>query len=440
MTSLWRWSQRLSQQTTRLFSDFPKNEYDAEPMNCITLHYGADDPLILEVEEGAVVANCVGPEGVKGIEARTLVAAALSRPLEGPSLQSHAVPGDRVVVALAGEVPQAREAVGALMDQHVAAGVARDTIGLLRAECLEPTAARQSFETPADPAGVCDAGLIEFDPATDADTAYLAADEEGRPLYLARPLVDADVVVAVGSWSYNAALGGRSLEGELWPTFSRHASRHDLLRCLAKRGRRALAAWRANMQEIAWQLGVATSLRLVAGRGNSLAAATFGLPDVAARQARAQAAEWSPKISGPAMLAICSLAHPQAGCMSLIRGVAAAARVTQPAGTICIASRLTEQPGLIFSRWRQGAPLEAIVREAIGTGDRALIADALQTRLFARAIGDRRLVLPSDLEEGQVEDLEFGYAATPEVVERLAHRSDSLVVLHEADQMFPRLA
>jgi len=126
--------------------------------------------------------------------------------------------------------------------------------------------------------------------------------------------------------------------------------------------------------------------------------------------------------------------------MSLIRGVAAAARVTQPGGTICIASRQTEQPGLIFSRWRQGAPLEAIVREAIGTGDRALIADALQTRLFARAIGDRRLVLLSDLEEGQVEDLEFGYAATPEVVERLAHRSDSLVVLHEADQMFPRLA
>ena len=33
-----------------------------------------------------------------------------------------------------------------------------------------------------------------------------------------------------------------------------------------------------------------------------------------------------------------------------------------------------------------------------------------------------------------------GFAATPEVVERLAHRSDSVTVLHEADRMLPRLA
>ena len=124
----------------------------------------------------------------------------------------------------------------------------------------------------------------------------------------------------------------------------------------------------------------------------------------------------------------------------LLRAVAAAARVTHPTGTVCVASRIAERPGVIFSRWREGAPLDALVREAVGTGDQALITDAFQTRFFARALGERRLVLLSDLDEATVEELELGFAATPEVVERLAHRAESVVVLHEADRMLPRLA
>ena len=101
---------------------------------------------------------------------------------------------------------------------------------------------------------------------------------------------------------------------------------------------------------------------------------------------------------------------------------------------------LFRSPGVILSRWRQGAPLEAIVHEAVARGDDTLIADALLTRIFARGLDDRRLVLLSDLEETVVEDLEFGHAPGAEAVERLARRSDRLVVLAEADRCFPRAA
>jgi len=79
------------------------------------------------------------------------------------------------------------------------------------------------------------------------------------------------------------------------------------------------------------------------------------------------------------------------------------------------------------------------VHEAVATGDPQLIGEALQTRLFARAIGDRRLVLFSGLDEATVEDLEYGYAGSPAVVERLAAKAESLIVLHEADQTFPQV-
>jgi hypothetical protein len=404
----------------------------------IQLDDSAAEPLVLTVDAAALVADCRGPEGVADAAAARLVGAAIAGPTSGPPLAAHVVPGDRVAIALAGDMPQQRAVTGALVEALCGAGVSPDEIKLLRASPLEPLRAGQGEatldEAPAQP------GLVhEFHPALDAETAYLLADEEARPLHLARTLVDADVVVAVGGWGFDAALGGRSLEGELWPAFAREISRRDLVKSLAKQGRRALADWRSTMLAITWQLGVTASLRLVAGRGDTLAAACFGLPESAARDAREQAAEWSPAVAGPAAVVICSLARPDAGFAAITRALAAAARVTRPDATICIASPVNEPPGAIFTRWRQGAPLEPLVHEAIGTGDPALIADAVETRLFARALEDRRLVLRSGLDESLVEDLEFGFADSPAVVERLAKRADSLVVLHEADRMFPRL-
>jgi hypothetical protein len=153
--------------------------------------------------------------------------------------------------------------------------------------------------------------------------------------------------------------------------------------------------------------------------------------------ARAAAAGWCPLVEEPAELTIATVADPEAGFAAVTRAVAAAARVTQPGGTICVASRVVVGPGIIFLRWRQGAPLEQILHEAVATRDAALVADALQARLFARALGDRRLVLLSGIDEGTIEELGFGFAAGPDAMERIAHRAESVAVLHEADRMLP---
>lgn len=394
-------------------------------MATITLDYGADDPLVLETAEGGLVTECHGPAGVVGPAAGDRVAAALAAPLHGPPLAAHVVPGDRVAVAVSGAAPQAAAVVAAVVDGLCAAGVEADAIHVLHAA--------QTGASAGPP------GAAEFDATVDAGTSYLAADEAGQPLYLARQLVDADVVVAVGEWGWDAALGGRSLAGELWPAFSRRAAAERLTVDLARRGRLALPDWKARMHDISWQLGVCASLRLVAGHAGSLHAATFGLPDEASRSARATARAWCPTVEEPVELAVVSLSDPRSFA-ALTTALAAAARVTRPDGTICMACRVAAPPGIVFQRWRQGAALERLVHEAVGTRDGALVADALQTRLFARALGDRRLVLLSDIDETAVEDLEFGFAAGPDVIERLVERADSVAVLHEADRMLPQAA
>jgi hypothetical protein len=409
---------------------------DVATVKCISLDYGAESPLLLEVDEHALVADCRGPEGVVGEAARRLVTAAFTTTQAGPPLGSHVVPGDRVAIGLAGDVPQAAEVVAAVATHLVAAGVAPDDITVLHAPPLEPLGAAVPQQAP----GAANfSGATAFDPANELQTSYMAADEAGRPIHLARTLVDADVVVSIGQWGWDAAFGRGSLEGELWPTFSRRTCREEIVQSLAKRGRLALDACAVSNQEATWQLGVCASLRVVVGRNGTLCAAAFGLPDAVARQARKLAAGWRPRVQSAALLTIASLSNPRGGTAALLRAVAAAARVTHPGGTVCIASRLAERPGVIFARWREGAPLDGLVREALGTGDQPLIVDAFQTRFFARALGERRLVLLSDLDETTVEELELGFAATPEVVERLAHRAESVAVLHEADRMFPQV-
>lgn len=404
-------------------------------MQPLRLDPGAGEPFELEAAEGTLLTECRGPEGVVGRSARELVETAIASPSHGPPLESHVVPGDRPVIAVAGDIPQAGHVLAAVAGRLAGTGIVAADLELLGVAPLEASDPGEPVRLP-DVAGVTAA---VFDPAPESATSYLAADDAGRPLYLSRALVDADVVVGVGSFGWNAALGGRSLEGELWPTFSRSACRHELVRSLARRGRHALPDWRTSMQEITWQLGVCASLRLVAGRAGSLAGAFFGLPDEALRLARTAAAGWCPRVDEPVELTIASLTRPAATFGAVTRAVAAAARVTQPGGTICVASRVGIGPGIIFLRWRQGAPLEPLVHEAIASGDVALIADALETRLFARALGDRRLVLLSSLEEAVVEELGFGFAGEPDVFERLLRRADSVAVLHEADLMLPAI-
>ena len=391
-------------------------------MRRVELHSGGTPPLVLEVRPASLVGELAGPAGVTGEKANRLVATAVSAPLEGPPLAAHAVPGDRVVIAVADSLPQARHVIAAVTAHLADAGITDDSLSILRA---------------GPPAGL-DAA-VEFHAAAAAETSYLAADKAGHPLHVARSLVDADVVVAVGEWSFDARLGGRSLGGELWPAFSRQECLAELNLDLARRGRRALRRWRANLRTVTWQLGVSSCLRVVAGRRGSLAAAAFGTADLAARQARAAAAAWAPAVSRAADLAVCSLSRTSAGFGAIARAVAAAARITRPGGTICIAGS-TEPPGPVVTRWREGSPLQPLVQEARRSGDQALVADAVEARFLARGLEDRRLVLLGNLDEALVENLEFGYAATPDAVQRLARRAESVVVIHEADLMLPRLS
>ncbi len=389
----------------------------------------ASDTLSLDLDPGTLVTECQGPEGVTGDAAGDLVARAVAASGHAPPLAAHVVPGDHVVLAIAGDIPQMAAVRQAVASRLEAAGVAGADVALLRADPLVGGAGMQADEPET----------MRFDPTPESATAYLCADAEARPLYMARQLVDADVVVAIGAFGWDASLAGRALDGDLWPAFGRRSNRDALVLDRLRHGRKALVDWRSNLHDITWQLGVMASLRLVPGRGGSLHAACFGLPEEAARDARAAAGGWRPHVDEPADVAVATLSSRTPRFHDLIRAVAAAARVTLPDATICIVGDVAEPPGMVTARWRQGVSLEPLLREAARSGDITLIADALDARLLARALGERRLVILSRLDEAVVEEFGFGHARDAAVIERLANRAEHVAILHEADLILPLL-
>jgi len=103
-----------------------------------------------------------------------------------------------------------------------------------------------------------------------------------------------------------------------------------------------------------------------------------------------------------------------------------------------VACSLAGLPDGLFTSWRQGESLFAITADAADSDDPLILGEALQTLLFARALGNRRLVLFSGLDEATVEDLDIGHADDSDAVNRLIQQADSLIVLHEADRLCPQ--
>jgi hypothetical protein len=403
---------------------------DAPHVKPILLAYGAAEPLVLEPRPGAGVVEVRGPDGLRGAEARTRAGSALDTPARVPPLEAHVVPGDRVAIALSGAVPCAAEVVAAVRERLERSGVeAADTV-VLRA----PPVAGLDGHGRTEPI----AGETLFDPRRETESSYVAADADGEALHVARLLVDADAVVAIGAFAFDAALGGPALGGDLWPAFTRAQARAEVMRALSKSGRKALDGLRRRAIEAAWQLGVMASVRVVPGRGDTLHTVVFDTPAGAARAARRRALGWRPVLARGADVVVAAPADPHGGMPAFLRAVAAAAAAARPGGTICLAGRLAEAPGEVTRRSRQGVALPGLVREALRSGDAALVADAFAARFLARALGDRRLVLLSDLPGEEVEELGFGHAAGPEAIERLAHRAAELVVIPDADRVFPR--
>jgi nickel-dependent lactate racemase len=243
----------------------------------VQLDYGSTGRFSCALDASRVSATLEAPRD--STRFRTELRTALDHPLEFPPLAKAVVPGDRVVVALDADTPHAAEIVAELWRTLEPAGV--EPGGLL---IVQP-ASLLNGHAPDPRLGLPEAmresvGWVKHTPDDVDRVAYLASAASGERVYLARELVEADVVVSVGPVAYDTLIGYRGTNSVFYPSLSDHESilrarggGHGELGPDEQRPLRQLA------DEVGWLLGSLFSIQVVPAAGGGASHVVAGATD-----------------------------------------------------------------------------------------------------------------------------------------------------------------
>jgi len=414
-----------------------------------------------------------GPRGEAIADVGAATAAALAQPIEFPPLRQAVVPGDKIVLALEPDVPQAASIVAAVVAAVIEAGASPEDITILRAEDDRHSLAKDPrAQLPA--AHREQVQMSTHHPAARGDLSYLAADEHDRPIYVSRRLLDADVVVPIGCVRLDESLGYGGARATLYPTFSDQDAR---LRCRAavngasgihgdapamKRSFRRASDESApsgrtskrrsakggggdaagapisqsEADHVAWLLGVAFTIQAVPGRAEDVLHLLAGRVDEVLRRGGQLCREaWAFEVPARASLVVAAIDGDadQQTWDNVGRAVAAAQRVVQPNGTIALCTELADAPGPALRTAAAAESWEQAQRRI----HKQKTPDIPTAEQWARARDVARLYLLSRLDESEVERLGAAHVESAAEVTRLIDRTDSCVLLTNAQYVLP---
>jgi len=403
----------------------------------ITLRYGNDSQVTLDVADEALLGQCGLPRGEPVGDLHAMIAQALAEPLEYPALARCLTPGDRVVLALEEGVPRAGEVVAATIAYFAAGDVALDSITV-----LQPPAAAQAVNGSLErdwPAPWRERiAVATHDPSDESQFGYLAATQAGEGIFLNRALIDADVVLPVGCLRRTTAAGYHGIHGALFPAFSnrRAIGRFRAARSLCSRGKGKLP-WLKEVDEVAWLLGVNFTLQIVPGGGDGvLGVLAGGVDAVRARGREVYADLWRSSLPGRAKLVVAGIEGAgQQTWQNLGRALAAAEPLVEDGGALVVCCDLRAAPGPAVTCLAQAESRP----EALKWISRDRPPDTFVALQLARAQQRSRIYLLSGLEEELLEQLEIARVASAAEIARLVHRHATCIVVSNAPYVAARI-
>ena len=341
----------------------------------------------------------------------TLVDRALSEPLAYPPLKDSVFPGDKVVIVVHADLPAPNEIINAITKYLHAAHVPSIDITILTAMELEIQ--------PSDAPDL--ATFIVHDSNDKHAVAYIAASDNGDPVYVNRLLFDADVILPINCASHSEEIN----EDCVYPRFSSAATLSRFHQNKGSKKSRLAEVTRANEF-----LGIFMSLEVVSGPGGQVQEIIFGRKELANRNATHKAeASWAVSKQAATQLIVATMeSNPQRQtweqfCQALI----AADQVADDSDQIVVCSAIAIRPG---NQIRQVLQLQFETDpEAAG---KFLKNSSPTHRNVAEILSEKTVYLKSRLSKSVVEELGLGYIESSEDLQRLIDRVDSGVLLRDA--------
>ncbi len=316
-----------------------------ENTGLISLNYGEHGRFSCEMDASRVVAACCGPDAQTQVEEQ--LARALAQPDEFPPLEQAVIPDDHVVLALDRYTPQASSLVAAVWSVLAKRGVDPDRVTILqpapnngtplsdpRGELPEAVRSRLKWKTHEPDGDRC---------------AYLAATSSGERVYLARELIDADVVITLGSIEYDSVLGYRGTNSVFYPGLSNgdaagkaHGQGHREL------GPDDVRPLRQLIDEIGWLLGTQFSLQVIPSTGAGIATIVSGTYESVLRAGKQALAErWLIELDARPDIVVVAvdLDARGHGWAQIGAALSTARSLVARQGKIVVLSELDEEPG-----------------------------------------------------------------------------------------------
>ena len=391
----------------------------------IVVHFGeelldlnqdsGDDRLLGYWSGQAATAPADSPSFAQGF------AAALAAPRDFPPLSLAIVPGDRVAVALDLPAIEAGPAVAALARVLAEADVAEFTV-------------ISTSPTPGSlPPGVT---WEVHDPDDQTRIAYLATTQEGQRVYLNRLIVDADLVLPVGTLGFDRALGYRGPWSALYPGLSDRATQ-TRFRGLASDAPVSPGALRpalAESSEVGWLIGCQLQVGVLPGGPQVASEVIAGLESVVRAQGIAAVdRDWTFQAPERADVVVAG-----------VGGSGRFASMDDLGAALASATRLVRRGGKIVALARVDGTIGPAVRRLAGVENpKAALnrlrghegeADYIAAQQIATTLAWADIYLYSGLDADSVEDLAIIPLSRPEEARKLASAAPSLIVLNDAER------
>jgi nickel-dependent lactate racemase len=400
----------------------------------LKLRYGEQADVALDLGDGALVAECGIPSAEPIDDPAAAVAAALLDPMEYPPLADCLVPGDQVAIAVDVALPQAAALVAGVVSTLIESGIESHRIAIVQT----PEDARHGTDPRAAlPQSIAsDIELVTHNPSDRDGLSYLAASVDGNPIYVNRRLAEADVVIPIGCLRLESSLGYRGIYSGICPTFSDADTQKRFCSSSnedqpAHRERR-----RRETEEAGGLLGAALTVQIVPGSGDSILHVLAGsVTAVANRGGELCRAVWDCQVQQRADLVVAAI---QGGAASqtwdnLARALTAAMSTVSDGGAIALCTELSDRPGRALRWLTESDDYETTMRSV----RKERSPDAIAAAQLLRALDGNRVYLLSRLDDEVVAQLGVTPIEEAEDLTRLSSRSQSCIVLANAQFAVP---
>lgn len=398
----------------------------------ITMPYGAASLFTCELDASQVLGYAHPPEANPTF--REDLHRALAGPLDFPPLHRAILDQDRVVLALDYDTPRASQIIAELWEVFEKCDVQPANVLILQ----PPQAAELRSDPRVDlPVPLRnEVGWKIHDPDDAQACGYLASTSNGIRVYLARDILEADIVISVGRTAFDPVLGFRGTSSVFYPGLSNR----DAIQRAYGQGHSELTPehdrpLRQVIDEVAWLLGSQFTVQVLQSAGGDVSRVLAGATESVFRHARHELSRQnSLQLDFRADLVIVAVdADPGGhGWRQVGAAVETGRRLVSHGGRIVILSEIREMPGPgLQMLQRSESPADVLQRLRQEQPD-----DLIAATQVANAADWANLYLLSALDVELVEDLFAFPLSDIEQVHRLIARADTCAFVGSAQNMF----